>query len=118
MKFRWPFGLKITQLSSQFSVAGQITADDLGEIAEKGFRSIVNNRPDHEVRWQPRSDDLATAAAELGLVFVHIPIIPGLITENDVADFNSACSDLEGPVLMFCRSGARCTKLWQLSAQS
>ncbi len=118
MRLRWPFGLKITRLSSRFSVAGQITARDLSDIAAKGFRSIVNNRPDGEAAEQPRSDELAAAAAALGLNYVHVPVVSGKMTEIDVDDFNRACENLEGPILLFCRSGARCTTLWKQSAHT
>lgn len=116
MRLRWPFGLKITQLSSRFSVAGQITVDDLSVIAAKGFRNIINNRPDDEVAEQPRSADLAAAAADLGIEFMHIPVVSGSLTNKDVDDFEHACKNLEGRILLFCRSGARSTTLWKLSA--
>ncbi len=111
-------GMKITQLSSRFYACAQIIADDLIIIAEQGFRSIINNRPDNEVAGQPRSADLAVVAASLGLEFMHIPVDPKFLTNKDVDDFERACMNLEGPILLFCRSGARSTKLWQLSAIS
>jgi len=109
--------MKIGQLSERFFVSGQITAQDLTEIAAQGFRSIVNNRPDGESPGQPKNEDLAHVAAELGLNYVYIPVISGQLTQKNVDDFNRVCEDLEGPVLLFCRSGARCTVLWQLSGQ-
>jgi len=115
VKLNWPFGPKITRLSSQVSVTGQISADDVAAIAEQGFRSIVNNRPDNESARQPTSDDIENAAKELGLAYEHIPVVSGAMTEQNLDDFMAACERLEGPILMFCRSGARCTMLWELS---
>ncbi len=109
--------MNIGQLSERFFVTGQITENDLTEIAAKGFKSIVNNRPDDESPGQPKNDDLARVAAGLGMNYVYVPVVSGQITRQDVEDFNRACADLEGPVLLFCRSGARCTVLWQLSGQ-
>jgi sulfide:quinone oxidoreductase len=108
--------MKITQLSLRFFVSAQITVEDLSIFAAQGFRSIINNRPDNEIAGQPRSADLATAAASLGIEFLHIPVIPGALTYKDVDDFERACTSLEGPILLFCRSGARSTNLWKLSA--
>jgi uncharacterized protein (TIGR01244 family) len=108
-------GLKLSQLSSDVFATGQITAGDLRAIVEYGFRSIVNNRPDDEVEEQPKSDDLAATAAALGMDFVHIPVVSRSITEKDVSEFRHACDNLERPILLFCRSGARSTKLWILS---
>ena len=77
----------------------------------------MNNRPDGESPGQPKNEDLARVAAELGLNYVYIPVVSGQLTQQNVDDFNRVCEDLEGPVLLFCRSGARCTVLWQLSGQ-
>ena len=107
--------MKISQLTSKYFVTGQITRDDLGFIAEQGFKSIVNNRPDYESAGQPESDELAAAAADLGMEYVYVPVVSGRITEKNVSDFKLACDNLQGPVLLFCRSGARSTMLWQLS---
>ena len=111
-------GLVITQLSSRFHVSAQITVADLFDIAAQGFKSIINNRPDHEAAGQPKSAELSVVAADLGMKLLHIPVDPKFVTNNDVDELNRACEDLEGPILLFCRSGARSTKLWKLSVHS
>ena len=78
----------------------------------------MNNRPDGEAMGQPLSADLAKLAEELGMTFRHIPIIPKAISEQDVDDFTKACNELERPLLMFCRTGARSTTLWELAEAS
>ncbi len=108
-------GVEITQLSSRFFVSAQITKDDLKIIAEQGFRSIINNRPDSEVDGQPESAELAAVAAELRMEFIHLPVVLRSITSQDVNDFKRVCENLEAPILLFCRSGARSAKLWTLS---
>ena len=40
--------MHITQISKDFSVSPQITAADVTEIANAGFKSIICNRPDFE----------------------------------------------------------------------
>ena len=40
--------LDITKLDHKLSVAGQISIDDIAEIATSGYRSIICNRPDYE----------------------------------------------------------------------
>lgn len=106
-------GLEITQLSPRFFVCGQITEDDLNAIAEQGFKSIVNNRPDNEADGQPQSADLAAAATALDMEFVHVPVVYGSISSQDVNDFERVCENLEGPILMFCRTGGRSATLWK-----
>lgn len=111
--------MNATQLSERFSAAGQITAEDLSAIAEQGFKSIINNRPDGEGGPdQTNSDDLAVAAAELGLIYLYIPVISGSLTQQNVSDFQQACEGLAGPTLLFCRTGARSTMLWNLASVS
>jgi sulfide:quinone oxidoreductase len=107
--------MRIAKLTAKFFVAGQITRDDLGFLADTGFKCIVNNRPDYESADQPESDDLAAAAADLGIEYVHVPVISGRITEKNVSEFKLACDNMEGPILLFCRTGARSAELWQMS---
>ena len=38
-----------------------------------------------------------------------------VVTEEDVVAFGKACDELERPLLIFCRSGARSTKMWELA---
>jgi uncharacterized protein (TIGR01244 family) len=109
--------MNIRQLSQRFFVTGQITAENLTEIAAQGFRNVVNNRPDGEAPGQPKNDDLARVASGLGLNYVYVPVVSGQITQQNVDDFNRACEELEGEILLFCHTGARCTVLWQLSGQ-
>ena len=45
--------MHITQISQDFSVSPQITAADVAEIANAGFKSIICNRPDFEEPTQP-----------------------------------------------------------------
>jgi len=84
-------------------------------MAKQGVRSIMNNRPDGESLGQPLSADLAKIAEELGMTFVHVPIDPRSINRKDVEEFAKACDELERPLLIFCRSGARSTTVWEMA---
>ena len=106
--------MEIRQLSEQYYVSGQLAPGDLAALAEHGFRTIVNNRPDDESPGQPASKELAAEAARLGIRYLYLPVVSGGITDENVADFARASRGLEGPVLLFCRSGARSTALWRL----
>src|SRR3984893_19071787 len=46
----------------------------------------------------------------------HIPVVPGQIHDEDIANFSVALAELEAPVLAFCRTGTRSASLWALSA--
>jgi sulfide:quinone oxidoreductase len=108
--------MRTRSLTDTLSVSSQLTPAGLIAAADQGIRAIINNRPDGEAYDQPTSAELAAAAAALGLGYRHIPVAPGQIRDVDVADFNDALGELEGPVLAFCRSGTRAASLWALSA--
>ena len=103
------------KLSPRFFACGQITVTDLGVAAAQGIKTIINNRPDDELQGQPSSAELAAAAESCGIEYVHIPVVPGLITEENIDDFESACRDSQGPILGFCRTGTRSACLWALN---
>jgi sulfide:quinone oxidoreductase len=102
-------------LTNKLSVSSQLAPTDLAAAADQGIRSIINNRPDSEALDQPTSAEIEAAAATLGLGYRHIPVVSGQIHDEDVAKFNDALAELEGPVLAFCRSGTRAASLWALS---
>ena len=109
------FRMRVLELAPDVYVTGQIYQHDFQVIAEQGIKSIVNNRPDGEALGQPLSADLAKTAEELGITFLHLPVDPRSISKHDVEQFAKACDELERPLLIFCRSGARSTKMWQLA---
>jgi uncharacterized protein (TIGR01244 family) len=107
--------MRVLELAPQVYVSGQVFETDLGIMAKQGVRSIVNNRSDGESSGQPMSADLAKIATELGMIFVHFPVDPKSITRQDVERFAEVCDDLERPLLIFSRSGARSTKIWEMA---
>jgi uncharacterized protein (TIGR01244 family) len=108
--------VRITKLTPNISVAGQLTEEDLVEAAAAGFRSVINNRPDGEAADQPRSQELAAAAERLGLTYWYIPVVSGQLSDDQVEAFRAALSEAEKPALAFCRSGTRSATLWALAA--
>ncbi len=110
--------MRVLELAPQVYVSGQLFEHDVRLAAKQGIRSIMNNRPDGEAMGQPLSADLAKIAEELGMTFLHIPIIPKAITNQDVEEFAKARDELEPPLLVFCRSGARYKTVWELAEAS
>mgnify|MGYP001827540042 CR=1 FL=1 len=108
-------GFEMRPISAKLSVSPQITTEDLQAIKDAGFRSIICNRPDGEEADQPTFESIRMAAEELGLETRSIPITPGQIGDDDVADFNEALSQMPGLVLAYCRTGTRSATLWTLA---
>lgn len=107
--------IQMRSLAVGVSVCGQLEVADVAEAARLGFAALVNNRPDGEDAGQPLSADLARAAANAGLAYVHIPV-SGFVTPAHVAAMQEALATLPRPLLAFCRSGARSERLWSLAA--
>ena len=105
----------IRQLTTELSVADQLTVDDLEAVKEAGFNAVICNRPDEEGEPHADAESMAQKANALGLEFRYLPVNGANITDTDVAQHAALLSEVPGPVLTYCRSGARCTKLWALS---
>ena len=88
-------------------VCPQLEVSDIENAAAEGIKTIVNNRPDDEGPGQPASADLAVAAAEHGLEYVHMPVTGPGLTDEKGREFACVCRDSTGPVLAFCASGEK-----------
>jgi uncharacterized protein (TIGR01244 family) len=107
--------LNLRHLGPGFAVTGQIAPHDLPEVAALGFGTVINNRPDGEAGDQPSSDDVERAARAAGLRYLHLPVVSGAITAEQAKAMREALASAKGPVLAFCRSGARSGKLYELA---
>lgn len=104
-------------LDPSFSVSPQLQSDELPLVLKAGFGTIVNNRPDGEEEGQPTSARLRAEAQRLGIEYVHIPIMPGRMTDADARALTEVLAGSDGPVLGFCRTGARSMSLWKRSRE-
>jgi uncharacterized protein (TIGR01244 family) len=110
--------MQVTQHNAVFSTAPQLAPEHMAAIASHGFRTVINNRPDMEGGPdQPTSAQMQAAAEAAGLNYHYLPVISGAITPEQVTQMASLVEAANGPVLAFCRSGARSTQLWSLGLQ-
>ena len=107
--------MDLRKITADFTVSPQIEPEDVGAIADAGYRAILCNRPDGEEFGQCACDAIETAAVAAGLAFRSVPISSGMVTEADMVDFRAALDELPGPILAYCRSGTRCTMLWSIA---
>lgn len=103
--------METTKLSDTLSVTGQVRPDEVAQLARAGFRSVICNRPDDEEPGQPDFAQIAAAAREQGMEARHIPVDAEHTVEMQSAAFARALDELPKPVLAYCRTGNRCTKL-------
>lgn len=105
--------LPIRPVSPDVCVAPQLTPAAMAEAAAAGFRSVINNRPDFEHGPdQPSSAEIEAAARAAGLEYRHLPVDGAYQSPEEIAAFASLLAELPRPLLAFCRSGARSTRLF------
>ena len=114
-----PIPLAIRQIADTVCVAPQLTPGAMAEVAKLGFKSVVNNRPDFEHGPdQPTNAAIEAAAVAAGLQYRHLPVDGGWQSPEQIAAFAALLQELPAPVLAFCRSGARSTRLYQQAVAS
>lgn len=111
--------LPIHPLTDAFAVAPQLGPQDMAAVAAAGYKSVIINRPDGEGGdEQPASAEVMAAAREAGLSIEYQPVVSGAMTPQDVARFKELLNELPAPVLAYCRSGTRCTHLFNAASES
>ena len=105
--------LAIRPIDADVCVAPQLWPEAMAEAASLGFRSVVNNRPDFEHGHdQPANADIEAAARAAGLEYRFLPVNGMHQSAEDAAAMAALLAELPRPLLMFCRSGARSTRLY------
>ena len=104
--------MPIFQLTDSLSVAGQITEQDVPNLATQGYTVVVCNRPDNEVPEQAKMDDIETVCNEVGLLFVRYPVNAMSFPGPDLEGLGLLFDDPNQCVLAYCRTGTRCANLW------
>jgi len=108
--------LPVQPIAPDVCVAPQLTPQAMSEAAKAGFRSVVNNRPDFEGGDdQPTIAHIEAAARAAGLEYRYLPVDGGYQSPEQVQAMAALLQELPRPMLMFCRSGARSTRLYSLA---
>lgn len=106
--------IQVQPLSPDVSVAPQLGPEAMAPLAEAGFKSVINNRPDFEGGpQQPTSAAIEAAAEAAGLVYAFLPVAPGYQSPEEIARFAELIATMPRPILAFCRSGTRSGKLFR-----
>jgi uncharacterized protein (TIGR01244 family) len=105
---------KINPLTERFSVAGQVSPDQLADLKARGYTTVISLRPDGEGPDQPSAAQMSDAARSHGMAFAYVPVSPGAIPASAVAALGQAVADNAGKVLLYCRSGSRAARTWSL----
>ena len=110
--------MKIAILTPNVSVLPQPNIANISALADRGYRSIISNRPEGEAPDQPEWNQLKAAAAARNMEAVQIPVIASQITGADIRAFRDALERMPKPIAAFCRTGIRSTLLWALANEA
>ncbi|MFL6660870.1 MAG: TIGR01244 family sulfur transferase [Rhizobacter sp.] len=106
--------ITVQPLSPDVSVAPQLSPEAMEPVAQAGYKSVINNRPDFEGGPdQPTNASIEAAAKAAGLAYAFLPVSPGHQTPEEIARFAELLATLPKPVLAFCRTGTRSGKLFR-----
>ena len=105
--------VSLQPIAQDVYAAPQLTPEAMAAAAEAGFKAVINNRPDMEGGpEQPTSAVIEAAAKAAGLAYAYLPVNGGYQSPEEIARCADLLKSLPRPLLMFCRSGARSTKLF------
>jgi uncharacterized protein (TIGR01244 family) len=106
--------ITVQPLSPDVSAAPQLGPEAMAPVAQAGFKSVINNRPDFEGGPdQPTSAAMEAAAKAAGLTYAFLPVAPGYQSPEEIARFAELMATLPKPILAFCRTGTRSGKLFR-----
>jgi uncharacterized protein (TIGR01244 family) len=105
--------VSLTPIADDVYAAPQLSPEAMASASEAGFKAVLNNRPDFEGGPdQPTSAAIEAAAQAAGLVYAYLPVQGGYQSPQEIEQCAQLLKSLPRPLLMFCRSGARSTKLY------
>ena len=99
--------MDIKKISDDFHVTAQLHPEQMREIAARGYKAILCNRPDNEGAGQPDFAVIRQAAEQAGLKAEYVPIVHGAAGLKEFQGMEAALKTLPKPILAYCRSGAR-----------
>lgn len=106
--------MKIHFLEPEFAVADAVYPEDMREVQEQGFRTVICNRRESEEDYEGERA-YAEAAEAQGLHWVSIPVASGEYPQRDIEAFGKALDTSASPILAFCRTGRRAVHMWAQS---
>jgi sulfide:quinone oxidoreductase len=102
-------------IDTDYAVAGQLAPEHMKQLADAGFRSVINNRPDGEDPAQTPHSVMKQAAEAAGLQYVFVPVGAAFPVQEAAIKLKEALAKLPRPVLAYCRSGARSETVYSLA---
>ncbi|MEH2224924.1 beta-lactamase hydrolase domain-containing protein [Nostoc sp.] len=94
----------VRKINDNLAIAGQITLDQLRQIANEGYKSILNLRLSDEIGLLANEQEKTEL---LGLYYVNIPTKPEDINHQGMLQIYQIVTELPKPILIHCDNSIR-----------
>lgn len=94
------------KFNEQLTVGPQPSLEEIQNLPDEGYRSVVNFRTDGEDEQPSASEEQAKVDAA-GMKYLHVPVAMDSMDEGKVDAFRDQYKQLPTPVFAHCKSGKR-----------
>ena len=94
----------IRKINEDLAIAGQLTPEQLQQIAQEGFKSVLNLRSPDEKGFLDNEQEHVEA---LGLYYINVPIKVEAIDDEIAAQVLKQIDELSKPALVHCLNSMR-----------
>lgn len=95
------------KINDQITVGGQPAEEELQQLKQQGFGSVINLRLSNEEDQPLSPEDEATKVRELGMDYLNIQVSSKQIRPEQVDEFQKALQALKTPTYVHCKGGTR-----------
>ena len=94
----------IRKINDDLAIAGQITPEQLQQIAQEGFKSVLNLRSSDEKGFLSNEQQ---QVERLGLYYINVPVKVEAINDEVAAQLLKTIDELSKPALVHCNNSMR-----------
>lgn len=98
----------IRKINNQLTIAPQLTLEQLKQIAQEDFKSVLNLRSPDETGFLSNEQQ---EAESLGLFYINIPVNLEAINNDVITEVLKQINQLPKPILVHCDSAIRAAAL-------
>ena len=95
------------RINDAVTVGGQPSIEELRELSDNGFRSVINLRTHNEEDQELTPDEEEEIVRGIGMEYAHIPVTADSLSQGKVEAFRERLNGLPSPVFVHCSSGKR-----------
>ena len=98
----------IRKINNQLTIAPQLSLEQLKQIAQEDFKSVLNLRSPNETGFLSSEQQ---EAESLGLFYINIPVNLEAINNDVITEVLKQINQLPKPILVHCDSAIRAAAL-------